>query len=121
MPWPKKPLVSRKCNYCSKIVWVTNKRAQYFKFCSNTCKYETYKQKIPKNKLPIHKLTFVKCRSELCNKGRYYRTWQLRIQPNPFCSRACYVYSMSKDFKLDLEAIKEQKQFQTKLNIWGRF
>jgi hypothetical protein len=115
MPFPKKPPVQRKCSFCGKIVLVKNKRAAKFKFCSNECKNKVKEQQLPHNKIPP---TFIKCTSVFCNKGKFYKPWQLKKGKNKFCSNACFRYYISKQYKLDLVTLQERKQVDVKHNIW---
>ena len=121
MRWPKKPLIPKKCNYCSKVIMVTNKRARFFKFCSNECKINVSRQKEGPAKLQPEQFTFIKCNNQFCNLGRYYRDWKIKLHKNFFCSKKCHHYFMSKQYKLDIAAIQKVKEEEIKRSIWGRF
>lgn len=116
MPFPKKPLVQKRCPFCGRVVFVKVRRAVKFKFCSNKCK-ELVKSQSLKGQLKT-KLTPVKCSSVFCTKGKYLRPWQLKASENHFCSLKCSRYFRSKQYKLDIEALQERKQLEVKHNIW---
>lgn len=116
MPFPKKPLVQRKCPYCGKIVQVKNRRLKGFKFCSNRCKNEV-KSAAMKNRVKVKRIP-VKCASEFCTKGKYLTLNKVQKQRKHFCSMACYRYFKSKQYKLDLEKLHEKKELTLKQRIW---
>lgn len=116
MPFPKKPLIQKKCPYCGKSVLVKVRRAAKFKFCSSKCQYEVATH-IAKAK-PKPRRTYLKCASVFCNKVTGYRPSDLKRSKKHYCSIKCLAYSNTKQYKLDIEALREQKQVEIKHNIW---
>lgn len=115
MPIPKKPKIRKVCGECTKEIWVRPGRLHKTKYCSNECKYAAKKKQVPKNKKqPI----FKKCANKFCNKGRNLKKWEYDRGKYKYCSRACYHYCRSNQYRLDTERISQEQVSQTKRNIW---
>jgi hypothetical protein len=118
MPFAKKPKIRKVCGTCCKEVWLKPCKAKKFIFCSNKCKWTAKKFKIPHNKLPRQKRTFVKCTSIFCNRGKFLTPFQLKRRKQHFCGYVCYHYFRSKKYKLDIDMMAQRQQQDIKRSIW---
>jgi hypothetical protein len=118
MKFQPKQKYTKRCKGCGKDVELRLCRVKKFKYCSNKCKNLAKRVKVPKNKTKGIEYTFVKCKSEFCNNGKYLRPFELKRKLFTFCSTQCYHYHRSKQYKLDLEKIKQQQDQVVKKRIW---
>ena len=118
MPWPAKPLIRKVCNYCFKEKWMKRAKARGFKYCSNKCKCEAKKNYTSKKRIDISQKHARTCSSFFCNRVRYYTDSALKRGRGHFCSRKCYYYSMTKQYKLDIKKTQEIKNDNRTRSIW---
>lgn len=118
MPIPAKNKIKCRCQGCKTEVFLRPHRVKKFKYCSNQCKWNAKKKRIPYNKIPLERRSFTKCNNPFCQKGRYLLPSDVRLHRYKYCSITCRNYVKSQQFILDTEIFKEKQVKEIKRNIW---